>query len=337
MSAIRVGVIGYGYWGPNLARNFNELSTSELVVIADRKEEQLERARSKYPDVTLTKDYKDLFNMGLDAVIISTPPKTHYSIAKDCLTQNLHVLVEKPMTLDSQDAMELNELAIAKRLTLMVGHIFEYNSAVIEMKNYIDSMELGDIYYIDTARLNLGLFQRDSNVLWDLAPHDISTLLFLLEQAPVSVSAHGMACVTEGIHDVAYLNLVFSNNLMAYIHVSWLDPSKVRRITVVGSKKMAVYNDLGAEGKIKIYDKGVDPEYTDTFGEFQYAYRTGDITIPSFRFVEPLREECQHFLDCIVNQTEPRSSGLDGLRVIKILEAAERSMRNGSTREVIKW
>ena len=150
MSAIRVGVIGYGYWGPNLARNFNELSTSELVVIADRKEEQLERARSKYPDVTLTKDYKDLFNMGLDAVIISTPPKTHYSIAKDCLTQNLHVLVEKPMTLDSQDAMELNELANAKKLTLMVGHIFEYNSAVIEMKNYIDSMELGDIYYIDT-------------------------------------------------------------------------------------------------------------------------------------------------------------------------------------------
>lgn len=337
MTIIRVGVIGYGYWGPNLARNFDELTGSELVVIADRGDEQLQRARLKYPDVVLTKDYKDLFNMGLDAVIISTPPKTHHPIAKDCLSHNLHVLVEKPITLKSQDAEELMELASAKGLTLMVGHIFEYNSAVLEMKKYIDSQELGDVYYIDSARLNLGLFQNDSNVLWDLAPHDISTLLFLLERTPVSVSAHGMACVTKGVHDVAYINLVFPDNLMAYIHVSWLDPCKVRRITVVGSQKMAVYNDLGSEGKIKVYDKGVNPEYTDTFGEFQYAYRTGDITIPSFRFVEPLREECQHFLDCIMNKTEPRSSGLDGLRVIKILEAAERSMNNGSTREDIQW
>jgi predicted dehydrogenase len=337
MSAMRVGVIGYGYWGPNLARNFYEISGSELVAIVDQREDQLERARSKYPEVVLKKDYRELFDMGLDAVVISTPPKTHFEIAKDCLSQNLHVLVEKPMVLNGSDAEKLIELAKSKGLTLMVGHIFEYNSAVLEMKKYIDSQELGDVYYIDTARLNLGLFQSDSNVLWDLAPHDISTLLYLLGQAPVSVSAHGMACVTEGVHDLAYLNLVFPNNLMAFIHVSWLDPSKVRRITVVGSKKMAVYNDLGAEGKIKIYDKGVDPEYTDTYGEFQYAYRTGDITIPSFRFTEPLREECQHFLDCIVNQTEPRSSGLDGLRVTKILEAAERSMKNGSTREVIKW
>ena len=337
MTAIRVGVVGYGYWGPNLARNFYELSGSELVAIVDRKKDQLDRARSKYPEVVFKEDYKGLFGTGLDAIVISTPPKTHFEIAKQCLLNGLHVLIEKPMVLNSRDAEELIELANAKELTLMVGHIFEYNSAVLEMKKYIDSQELGNIYYIDTARLNLGLFQSDSNVLWDLAPHDISTLLYLLGQAPVSVSAHGMACVTEGIHDLAYLNLVFPNNLMAFIHVSWLDPSKVRRITVVGSKKMAVYNDLGAEGKIKIYDKGVDPEYTDTFGEFQYAYRTGDITIPSFRFVEPLREECQHFLDCIVNQTEPRSSGLDGLRVVKILEAAERSMKNGSTREVIQW
>ena len=337
MTAIRIGTIGYGYWGPNLARNFYELPGSDLVAIIDRKEDQLERARSKYPEVVLKKNYKELFDMGLDAIVISTPPKTHFQIAKDCLLNGLHVLVEKPMVLNSCDAEELIELANVKGLTLMVGHIFEYNSAVLEMKKYIDRKELGDVFYIDTARLNLGLFQRDSNVLWDLAPHDISTLLYLLEQVPDSVSAHGMACVTEGVHDLAYLNLVFPNNLMAYIHVSWLDPSKVRRITVVGSKKMAVYNDLGAEGKIKIYDKGVDPEYTDTFGEFQYAYRTGDITIPSFRFAEPLREECQHFLDCIVNRTEPRSSSLDGLRVIKILEAAERSIKNGSTREVIQW
>lgn len=338
MHRLRVGVIGYGYWGPNLARNFHELADSELVAVVDRKDEQLQRARTKYPDITLAKDYNDVLKMDLDAIVISTSPKTHFKIAKDCLLRGLHVFIEKPMTLSSRDAEELIALANSKGLTLMVGHIFEYNSAVLEMKRYIDSKELGTIYYIDTARLNLGLFQRDSNVLWDLAPHDISVLLFLLGQLPVSVSAQGMACVTQGVYDVAYLNLIFPNNLMAFIHVSWLDPCKVRRITVVGSKKMAVYNDLATEGAIKLYDKGVDaPDYTDSFGEFQYAYRTGDITIPSFRFVEPLREECQHFLDCIVNKIEPRSSGRDGLQVIKVLEAAERSMKNGSTREEIQW
>ncbi len=338
MDPLRVGVIGYGYWGPNLARNFHELPGSELVAVVDRKDDQLQRARVKYPNITLVKDYKEVLKMGLDAIVISTSPKTHFEIAKDCLQHDLHVFIEKPMTLNSREAEELVDLAKAKGLTLMVGHVFEYNSAVLEMKRYIENKELGEIYYIDAARLNLGLFQRDSNVLWDLAPHDISTLLFLLGQVPVSVSAHGMACVTDGVYDVAYLNLIFPNNLMAFIHVSWLDPCKVRRTTVVGSKKMAVYNDLATEGRIKIYDKGVDaPDYTDSFGEFQYAYRTGDITIPSFRFVEPLREECQHFLDCIVNQVEPRSSGRDGLQVIKVLEAAERSMKNGSAREVIQW
>lgn len=338
MEPLRVGIVGYGYWGPNLARNFHELPGSEVVAIVDRKDEQLQRARAKYPNTTLAKDYKEVLKMGLDAIVISTSPKTHFEIAKESLLHGLHVFIEKPMTLNSRDAEELIDLANAKGLTLMVGHVFEYNSAVLEMKKYIDNKELGDVYYIDTARLNLGLFQRDTNVLWDLAPHDVSTLLFLLGQAPVAVSAHGMACVTQGVYDVAYLNLVFPNNLMAYIHVSWLDPCKVRRTTVVGSKKMAVYNDLASEERIKIYDKGVDaPDYTDSFGEFQYAYRTGDITIPSFRFVEPLREECQHFLDCIMNHVEPRSSGRDGLQVIKVLEAAERSMRNGSTREEIQW
>jgi predicted dehydrogenase len=335
---LRIGIIGFGYWGPNLARNIYELPGSSLVAIADRKEEQLKRARLKYPQVALTTDYTDLFKMGLDGVIVSTPPKLHYQIAKECLEHDLHVLVEKPLTLRSQDAEELIELAHTKQLILMVGHTFEYNSAVHEMKKYIAQKELGEIYYIDTARLNLGLFQRDTNVLWDLAPHDISTLLYLLEQTPISVSAHGMSCVQKGVFDVAYLNLVFPNNLMAYIHVSWLDPCKVRRVTVVGSKKMAVYNDLGVEGKIKIYDKGVEaPAYTDGYSEFQYAYRSGDIVIPNFRFNEPLREECQHFLDSIINRTEPRSSGRSGLRVIKILEAAQRSMVNGSTQEVIKW
>ncbi|NOH01927.1 MAG: Gfo/Idh/MocA family oxidoreductase [Chloroflexi bacterium] len=338
MNRLKVGVIGFGYWGPNLARNFFDLPSSDLVAISDLKQERLQRARSLYPAITLTDDYTKLFSMGLDAVVVSTPPALHYQITKDCLEHGLSVLVEKPLTLSSQHAQELIDLAETKGLTLMVGHTFEYNSAVRSLKAYIDSGELGDIYYIDTARLNLGLFQRDSNVLWDLAPHDISILLYLLGQAPETVSAQGMPCVFEEIFDVAYVNLMFPSGIPAHIHVSWLDPCKVRRVTVVGSKKMIVYNDLENEQKLKIYDKGVEaPEYTNGFGEFQCNYRSGDIVIPNIRFVEPLREECQHFVDSIVNQTQPWSSGREGLKVVKVLEAAESSMRNGSKQERIVW
>ncbi len=338
MGRIKIGMVGYGYWGPNLARTFNELPSAELVGIADLKEEQLIRAKSKYPNIQLTTDYQELIKTGLDSVVVSTPPKTHFKIAKDWLLQGVNVLVEKPMTLNSRDAEELIELADKKGLTLMVGHTFEYNSAVQALKNYIDNNELGDLYYIDTARLNLGLFQRDSNVLWDLAPHDVSILLYLLDKVPVSVSAQGKPCVIPGVFDVAYLSLNFPNNLTAYVHVSWLDPCKVRRVTVVGSKKMAVYNDMESEGKIKIYDKGIEmPDYTNGFGEFQYNYRSGDITIPKIRYTEPLLQECQHFVDSIMNHTQPKSCGLSGLRVIKILEAAQRSITKDATHEVIPW
>jgi predicted dehydrogenase len=376
MAALKVGIIGYGYWGPNLTRNFAELPQSEIIAIADMKDEQLKRAQAKYPQAILTKDYRDLLSLNLDAIVVSTPPVTHYPIAKDCLEHGLSVLVEKPLTLDSQQAEQLVELAEAKGLVLMVGHTFEYNSAVHALKSYIDSGELGEIYYIDAARLNLGLFQRDSNVLWDLAPHDISILLFLLGQNPISVSAHGMSCVFDQTYDVAYMNLVFPNNISAYIHVSWLDPCKVRRITVVGSKKMVVLNDVENEQKIKIYDKGVDaPDYTNGFGEFQCNYRSGDIIIPKVRFTEPLRQECQVFIErcqarerealpalstdpgmipdamqpqqnclidphcriCFGNHGGSYSCGRDGLRVIKILEAAQHSMTNGQVQEVINW
>ncbi len=338
MDLIKVGIIGYGYWGPNLTRNFYELPSSQLVAIADLRDDQLKRAGSRYPGVVLTQDYQELFKMGLDAVVISTPPKTHYKVAKDCLLHDLNVLVEKPLTLNSHDGEELVQIADDRQLTLMVGHTFEYNSAVTAMKQYIDSKELGDLYYIDTARLNLGLFQRDSNVLWDLAPHDISILLYLLSENPISVSAQGMPCVIPGVYDVAYLSLIFPHSLTAYVHVSWLDPCKVRRVTVVGSKKMAVYNDMEAEGKIKIYDKGIDaPDYTNGFGEFEYNYRSGDITMPSVRFVEPLLQECKHFVDCVINHTQPQSSGRSGLRVVKILEAAQRSIAKDATHELIRW
>lgn len=336
---LNIGVIGYGYWGPNLTRNFSEIPMSELVAIADLKDDRLQRAKNLYANVITTNDYTELFDLALDAVIISTPPITHYPIAKDCLEHGLHVLVEKPITLNSQHAKELIELADSRGLILMVGHTFEYNSAVIALKEYIDSGELGEIHYLDAARLNLGLFQNDSNVLWDLAPHDISILLYLLGEKPVTVSAQGMPCVYDDIYDVAYLNLIFPNNIPANIHVSWLDPCKVRRVTVVGSKKMIVYNDMESEQKLKIFDKGVDaPVYTNGgFDEFQFNYRSGDIVIPKIQMAEPLRKECQHFLDCIINNEIPCSSGEVGWNVIKILEAAERSMSNGSTHEVIQW
>ncbi len=339
MGKIKTGIIGYGYWGPNLTRNFFEIPSSELTAIADVKEDRLQRARQLYPGVVTTTNYKDIFKQGVEAVIVSTPPAMHYSIARECLENDMHVLIEKPMTLKSKDAEELINLALKRGLTLMVGHTFEYNSAVHALKKYIDSGELGDVYYMDAARLNLGLFQSDSNVIWDLAPHDISILLYLLGEKPISVSAQGSPCVFEGIHDVAYISMMFPNKVRAYIHVSWLDPCKVRRVTVVGSKKMVVYNDMENEQKLKIYDKGVDaPVYTNGgFGEFQCNYHSGDITIPNIRFVEPLRQECQHFLDCIANHADPVSSGRDGLAVVKILETAQHSLLNGQQFEEIQW
>jgi predicted dehydrogenase len=338
MAQTKIGIIGYGYWGPNLARNFSELPSADLIAIADLSKERLKQAQLKYPQIIAKHEYQELFDLGLDAVVVATPPATHYQVAKDCLEHNLNVLVEKPMTLKSEDAEDLIELADAKGLTLMVGHTFRYNSAIHEMRRFIENKDLGDVYYIDTARLNLGLFNRDSNVIWDLAPHDISILLYLLNEKPISVSAQGMPCITPGVYDVAYINLIFPNNLTAYVHVSWLDPCKVRRVTIVGSKKMAVFNDVEIEGKIKIYDKGVDaPAYTNGFSEFQYSYRHGDITIPNVKYVEPLREECQDFINSIVNHTESNSSARSGLYVIKIIEAALRSMVNGCMQEVIRW
>ena len=339
MIPIKVGAIGYGYWGPNLVRNFVENPLSEVIMVADLKKERLAKIQGSYPQVMVTKDYKDLFNQNLDAVIIATPPTSHYQLAKECLEHGLHVLVEKPITLNSRHAKKLIEISEKKGLVLMVGHTFEYNAAVHTLKTLVDSGELGQIYYVDAARLNLGLFQRDLNVLWDLAPHDISIMLYILGKDPISVSAHGMPFVNEGIQDVVYVNMVFPNNILAHIHVSWLDPCKVRRVTVVGSKKMVVYNDIESLEKIRIYDKGVEkPPYTDSFGDFQLSYRYGDVVIPNIRLAEPLQKECQHFLDCIINHTNPQSSGQAGLKVVKIIEAAQRSLsQNGRHQEEIQW
>jgi predicted dehydrogenase len=334
MEHVKVGVIGCGYWGPNLIRNFVEIPTSQLVAVADLREERLEHIQIRHPRIETTKNYHDLFLMGLDAIVVATPPATHFKIARDCLKHDLSVLVEKPITLSSRDAEELIETADGRGLTLMVGHTFEYNSAVRALKEIIQSGELGEIYYIDAVRVNLGLFQTKLSVLWDLAPHDISILLYLLDRDPVSVSAQGMDCLFRGVHDIAYMHMIFPGRVLANVHLSWLDPCKVRRITIVGSKKMVVFDDIEPLEKIKIYDKGVDlPPYTNTFDEFQLSYRYGDIVIPHIPFVEPLRAECNHFIESVVNHTEPQSSGLVGLKVVKVVEAATRSIENGGLQE----
>lgn len=331
-AVINVGVIGAGYWGPNLIRNFMEMPKTNLVAVADMKQERLDRIAKQFPAIRTVNDYKELFNMGLDAVVIATPPATHYMIASDCLRHGLSVLVEKPLTLRSEDSEALIDLAERNNLTLMVGNTFEYNSAVLTLKQLIDDGELGEIYYIDAVRTNLGLFQPNVNAMWDLAPHDISILLYLLGKEPTSVSAQGGKSVFKHIHDIVYMHMQFGENLLAHVHVSWLDPCKVRRITVVGSKKMAVYDDVENLEKIRVYDKGVEvPPYTDTFGEFQCSYRYGSIVTPHIHFVEPLKMECEHFADSVINKTTPRSSGTVGLRIVKVLEAAQQSLDSDGT------
>ena len=338
MNQIKIGVIGCGYWGPNLIRNFSDIPDSKVIMVADLKKDRLRHIQNIYPAVATTENHRDFFTQNLDAAVISTPPASHYSIAKECLEQGLHVMVEKPLTLNSVQAEELIELAEKHNLILMVGHTFEYNAAVRTLKGLMDRGELGKIFYLDAARLNLGLFQPNSNVLWDLAPHDLSIMMFLTGQKPIAVSVHGLVCVFDEIFDVAYMNLVFPENLMAHIHVSWLDPCKVRRVTVVGSRKMAVYNDVENLEKIKIYDKGVEsPDYTNGFGEFQLSYRYGDILIPNIHLVEPLKVECKHFLECITYHRKPLSSGEDGLNVVRILEAAQKSLSNHGHMEELKW
>ena len=339
MEQVNVGIIGCGYWGPNLVRNFFDLPTVNLVAVSDLKLDRLTKIRSAYNSVYTTQNYEELLKMDLQALVVATPPPTHHAIATKCLDNGINVLVEKPITLKSEDALDLCKLARTNELTLMVGHTFEYNPAVHALRDLMESGEMGEIHYIDTARLNLGLFQRGLNVLWDLAPHDISILLYLLRQNPISVSSHGMSCVMEKVHDVVYLNLTFPNGVLAHVHVSWLDPCKVRRVTVVGSKKMVVYNDIEMQEKLRIYDKGVDspPRGTTQLEETSFSYRYGDITIPNIKMAEPLKMECQHFIDCVQNKKEPVSSGEEGYRVVKILEAAQRSLVDSGHKEVIEW
>lgn len=331
-STTRIGMIGAGYWGPNLARNFSELQGVDLVAIADLDEEALGRIRRRYRDVTTVTDYRELFDLGLDAVVIATPPATHHAIAKECLEHDLHCMIEKPIADRLWQAQELVDLAYERDLRLMVGHTFEYNPAVREIRRMIGDGELGDVFYIDAVRTNLGLFQLNTDAMWDLAPHDISIINYLLDERPQKVSAHGGSFVMRehGIHDLVYLHLEYPGGKLASIRVSWLDPNKTRRTTVVGDKKMLVYNDVASLEKIRVYDKGVEAmPYTDNYGEFQASYRYGDVTIPHLPWSEPLRIECEHFVTCVRTGDTPQSDGTSGLHVVQVLEAAQASLREG--------
>lgn len=326
-----IGVIGCGYWGPNLARNFNQLPTSTVKYCCDLEEKRLKHMKSLYPNVETTSRYQDLIeDSEVDAIAIATPVSSHYPLAKACLEGGKHVLVEKPLTGKISQAEELVDIADKKGLVLFTGHTFIYNAAVQKMRELIEAEELGETYYVSSVRVNLGLFQEDINVIWDLAPHDISIMNFIFGCDPVTVCTYAKSYIRKGIEDVAFLVLQYPKNIIAHIHVSWLDPCKIRRTTLVGSKKMLVYDDTSTLEKIRVYDKGVDiqPHY-DTFGEFQLAYRFGDIIVPKIHDVEPLKSECGHFVDCIKNGTVPRSDGRAGLSVVKVVERACESARLG--------
>ena len=329
---LRVGVIGCGYWGPQVIRNYYEMAGVDLVGVADTRADRRDYVRRHFPRVRAFADHRALLDAEIDAVVVATPIQTHYELAREALERHKHVLVEKPLTSSLSDAIDLTRIAKERHLILMVGHTFLYNPAVQALRRIIDRGDLGRIYYADAARLNLGLFQQHVNVIWDLAPHDVSILLHVLQLRPKAVSARGSAHVQPGIHDVAYVELVLEEDVTAQIHVSWLDPCKVRRLTIVGNRKMVVYNDVSLAEKIRIYDAGVESPVTDNFGEFQLALRHGEMTVPYIPWQEPLRLQCEHFLECIRTGATPRTDAYQGLVVVAVLEAASRSLASGGIR-----
>jgi len=336
---VTVGVIGFGYWGPNHVRNMSALAGEDVIMttVAEMDPLRRKRAQMMFPSLTVVEDASTLFEDDrIDAVVIATPAHTHETLIRQALNAGKHVLVEKPMTTNVAAALELTERAQERGLTLMVGHTFEYTPAVDYIRSLVDSDGLGRILYIRSQRVNLGQHQSHINVLWDLAPHDVSIIIYLLGALPTHATAQGRAHVDSNIDDIVSLNLEFENNVMANIILSWLDPQKVREMTIIGSDKMLVYDDVDANDKIKIYDKGVEmpPEYR-SFGEFQVSYRYGDMVSPRIENFEPLAAQSKHFIECLRQGKRPRSDGESGRRVVQVLAAAQLSLNRGGTRTSI--
>jgi predicted dehydrogenase len=332
---IKVGVVGLGYWGPKLARNFAEIPDVTLAWVCDLSTPRLDHIKSLYPGVQATHNYRQMLASDVDAVVLATPVSTHYRLSLDALHAGKHVLVEKPLAASTEEAMEIAEAAERHHLVAMVGHTFQYNPAVNVVRDLIESGELGRIYYINATRTSLGLLQPDINVIWDLAPHDVSILLHILRSEPFQVSAQGQVYIQRRrrIHEVAYLTLLFPSGVLANVRVSWLDPVKQRQITVVGSQKMLVYDDI-AETKVTLYDKGVEvPPYSDTPEEFRISYRHGAETPVPLEWREPLRVECEAFRDWITTGKRACSDAWIGVKVVQVLEAAQKSLLNSGARE----
>lgn len=325
---IKVGVVGYGYWGPNIVRNLSAGNGSKVVSVCDQNQEALKRAQKAYPSIKVTNNVDELIcSKDIDAVAIVTPVFTHYELAKKALVQGKHIFVEKPFTYTSTEAEELIEIAEKKRLKIMVDHTFLFTGAVRRIKQLMDGGELGDLLYFDSIRVNLGLFQHDVNVVWDLAPHDLAIMDYLLQDKPQAIVATGQAHFNHNLEDIAYITIYFPKNVIAHLTVNWLSPVKIRMTLIGGQKKMLVWNDVASDEKIKIYDKGVEIETKEGVYDLLVSYRSGDMWAPKIDSTEALKLEAEHFWDCVQNGKKPINDGMSGLRVVKMLEAANKSLK----------
>jgi len=326
---IRIGVIGYGYWGPNIVRNFHTHEGSEVALVCDKNPKCADRLRKVFPSMGFSMDENDILKSpDIDLVAVVTPVWTHYELAKRALENGKHIFVEKPFTCSAAQAEELIELADKKNLKIMVDHTFLFTGAVRKIKELIDKKELGDLYYYDSLRVNLGLFQHDVNVIWDLAPHDLSIMDYVIGKQPEAVVATGEKHL-NGVEDVAFITVYFPNHIIAHVNVNWLSPVKVRTTLIGGERKMLVWNDLEADEKIKIYDKGVSMSANPSnLHQLLVSYRSGDMHAPQLEQIEALRAETAYFLQCIEKNTTPFNDGIAGLRVVRILEAADKSIRS---------
>jgi len=331
---IKLGVIGYGYWGPNIVRNFFSNHEKTVVKICDLSVDRLKIAHTNYPTITTTTDPMEVIHdPEIDAVAIITPVFTHFELAKESLLYGKHVFIEKPFTSTSQQAEELIELAAKKNLLIMVDHTFLFTGAVMKMKELVENGSLGNLYYYDSVRVNLGLFQHDINVIWDLAPHDISIMNYLVPGLkPVSVSATGACHVGTGLEDVAYLFVKYENNFIAHFHSNWLSPVKIRKTLIAGDKKMLVWDDLEQDNKIKIFDSGIEVKNKEEMYRLLVQYRTGEMYTPRIENIEALKVETEYFINCIKsNDLHPFNDGEAGLAVVKILEASDLSLKNNGS------
>jgi predicted dehydrogenase len=340
MSRVRIAQVGLGYWGPNLLRNLVSLPGCQVALCCDLDSERLARFREQYPLIHFTQDWGELLASDVDGVVIATPAVSHFQMTGEALRAGKHVLVEKPLAMTAAEAGALVELAQQVGRKLMVGYTFIYNPAVRRIREYITSNTLGDVMYLYSLRLNLGRVRSDVNALWNLAPHDVSIILYLLEEVPVRVSAHGACYLRPGLEDVAFVTLEFASGVIANIHISWLNPLKVRQMVLVGTERMVVYDDTNKDTPLALYDSGIvrTPEaaqsglgHFEDYGRFQVLLRSGDVTLPKISPEEPLKVECRHFVECIADGSDPLTDGLNGLHVTQVLEVAQQSLKSGGT------